>query len=614
MTAPTERVARPPAQPVLVYDGDCEFCTLWVTRWAEETRGAVDFQPLQIAAARFPDLPRAEFERAVRLIEPSGQVWSGAAAVFRSLGEGGPKLNRWSYEYLPGFAAITEFAYRIISRHRAASNRVTRLLWGKDVLRPTYARARNWFLRALGVVYLIAFWSFWVQADGLIGSQGIAPLSQLLNTARSELGHQAWLAFPTLCWFNASDGFIHLLCGAGATLSLLLIIGLLPAVILPLLFVLYLSLTIAGQTFFSFQWDILLLETGFLAIFLAPRHWWLGRPSPPSRASVFLLQFLLFKLMLMSGIVKLTSGDPSWLNLTALDYHYWTQPLPTMLGWWADKSPEWIKQTSTAATLVIELVAPFLIWFPRRLRLLACVLFLLLQVVIGLTGNYAFFNLLTIALCLFLIDDRAWPRSARLTKTERRATERNGSTWPAVAALVLTMPLNGALFFNSLQPEAPWPQAVTYYYGLLEPFRIVNGYGLFRVMTKDRPEILIEGSDDGIEWRPYEFKWKPGLPDRMPGFVEPHQPRLDWQMWFAALGDPEQNQWFFGLIQRLLENAPAVTQLLSSNPFPQQPPRYLRAELYRYRFSTLAEHRARGVWWSRQELREYLPMVSLRQK
>jgi predicted DCC family thiol-disulfide oxidoreductase YuxK len=614
VTRSTYLVAQPPAKPTLVFDGDCEFCVLWVTRWTEQTHDAVAFQPLQIAADRFPEIPRSDFEGAVHFIEPNGRVSSGAAAVFRSLGIAGPKLNRWGYDHVPGFAGVSEAAYRLIARNRSFSHFITRLIWGKEVLRPTYARARGWFLRALGVIYLIAFLSFWVQADGLIGIHGISPLPQLLKAASAELGTYAWLTLPTLCWLNWSNGFIHFLCGAGALLSVLLVIGIMPVFCLILLFASYLSLTIAGQSFFSFQWDILLLETGFLAIFLAPGGWWLRREPPPSRTAVFLIQFLLFKLMLMSGIVKLTSGDSSWWNLTALDYHYWTQPLPTVLGWWADKSPEWVKHVSTAGTIAIELLVPFLIWLPRRPRLLACGLFLFLQIVIGLTGNYAFFNLLTIALCLFLIDDRAWPRGPRLANTNLQVTKRAWSTWPAAVVLFVTMPLNGFLFFNAVLPEAAWPPAITLYYSFLEPFRIVNGYGLFRVMTKDRPEIIIEGSDDGVDWRPYVFKWKPGPLQRMPAFVEPHQPRLDWQMWFAALSDVQQNQWFYGLMQRLLENSPEVTRLLGENPFPEKPPRYLRAELYRYRFSSRAEHRTTGAWWSRQDLREYLPMVSLRRE
>ena len=335
----------------MVYDGDCGFCKLWIARWREATGPAVDYEPLQEVAARFPEMPREEFERAVKLVEPDGEVFSGAAAVYRSLGAGGRSFSRWSYEQVPGFAAVSEFAYRFIAGHRDLAHRVTWLLWGNDVCRPTYFNARRWFLRALGAIYLIAFLSFWVQADGLIGAHGVLPLPEYFKAAHTQLGDRGWLVLPTLCWLNSSSAFLHFLCGTGAVLSVLLIAGIAPVLCLILLGTAYLSLTIAGQTFFSFQWDILLLETGFLAIFFAPWRWWPGRDrsAPISRPALFLLQFLLFKLMLMSGVVKLTSGDSSWWNLRALDYHYWTQPLPTVLGWWADKSPEWVKHFSTAA-------------------------------------------------------------------------------------------------------------------------------------------------------------------------------------------------------------------------------------------------------------------------
>lgn len=613
MRGPTHQVANPPARPLLVYDGDCGFCKLWIARWQEETGAAVDYRPLQETAARFPEVPREEFERAVKLIEADGRVWSGAAAVYHSLGAGGRGLNRWSYEHIPGFAAFSELAYRFIAGHRELAGRVTWLLWGKDVRRPTYFAAQRWFLRALGAIYLIAFLSFWVQADGLIGARGIMPVSQFVEAARAQLGDHAWLMLPTLCWLDASNDFLHFLCGAGAVLSVVLIIGFVPIVCLVLLGALYLSLTIAGQTFFSFQWDILLLETGFLAICLAPWRWRLRRDqsAPPSRLALFLLHFLLFKLMLMSGVVKLTSGDGSWWDLTALDYHYWTQPLPTVLGWWADKSPEWFKHFSTAAVLAVEIAVPFLIWLPRRLRLFACGAMIFLQIVIGLTGNYAFFNLLTIALCLLLIDDSAWPGARRLTMP---ASERLG-IWPVwIPALVLvgTMPVNALLIYNGFKPEAQWPPALERVYGALAPFRIVNGYGLFRVLTKERPEIIIEGSADGLEWKAYEFKWKPGPLVRMPAFVEPHQPRLDWQMWFAALGDVRQNPWFIAFALRLLEGSRDVVHLLGKNPFPDHPPQYLRANLYHYHFSTIAERRKSGLWWERDDLRTYLPVVSMR--
>ncbi|MDQ3115619.1 MAG: lipase maturation factor family protein [Verrucomicrobiota bacterium] len=607
----SSQVANPPAKPLLVYDGDCGFCKLWIARWREETGDAVEYQPLQEAAERFPEVPREEFERAVKLIEPDGSVRSGAAAVYGSLGAGGQPLNRWSYDHVRGFAAASELGYRFIASHRELAHGVTKLLWGNDVRQPTYFRARSWFLRALGAIYLIAFLSFWVQADGLIGARGILPLPQFLEAARAQLGEHAWLVLPTLCWLNPSNAFLHFICGAGAVLSVLLVAEIAPALCLVLLGALYLSLSIAGQTFFSFQWDILLLESGFLAIFFAPWRWWprRDRPAPLSRPGLFLLRFLLFKLMLMSGVVKLTSGDASWWNLSALDYHFWTQPLPTVFGWWADKSPEWLKHFSTTAVLGIEIIAPFLIWLPRHLRLLGCGLLILLQVAIGLTGNYAFFNFLTLALCLLLIDDVAWP-GPRLTNSNPAGSR--SLVWVPAFVIALTMPLNALLIGNGFKPDLRWPSAFESLYNRVAPFRIVNGYGLFRVMTKERPEIIIEGSANGSEWKAYEFRWKPGPLERKPGFVEPHQPRLDWQMWFAALSDVRQNPWFIGLALRLMENSPDVVALLGKNPFPEEPPRYLRANIYRYHFSSRAEHAQTGAWWRREDERVYLPVVSMR--
>ncbi len=609
----TYQVAAPPPKPLLVYDGDCGFCKLWIARWREITAGRIDYEPLQEAAARFPEVPRADFEHAVKLIEPNGRVFSSAEAVFRSLGEGRPFAPaQWCYAHIPGFAPVTEAGYTFIAAHRELAHKVTSLVWGEDVRKPVYFRARNWFLRLLGVVYLIAFLSLWLQADGLIGAKGIAPLPEFLASAHAQLDAKAALLLPTLCWLNSSDAALHFLCGSGALISVLLIAGIAPILCLVFLFVSYLSLTIAGQEFLSFQWDILLLETGFLAIFLAPWRWRIrpNEPAPLSRLALFLLHFLLFKLMLMSAVVKLTSGDASWWNLTALDYHYWTQPLPTVLGWWADKAPEWFKHFSTAFVLAVEIGGAFLLWLPRHLRLLGAGLLVLLQILIGLTGNYAFFNLLTIALCLLLVDDYVWP-GRRLTN--RKST--TGPRWPVWAPaliLIATLPVNAMLIFSGFKPDANWPQPIGLLYGAIEPFRIANGYGLFRVMTKERPEIVIEGSDDGIDWKPYEFKWKPGALDRMPAFVEPHQPRLDWQMWFAALGgDVRQNRWFLGLVLRLLKNESVVVQLLQTNPFPEKPPRYLRANIYRYRFTTIAEHSQSGDWWRREDPRSYLPEVSL---
>src|SRR6266511_3402074 len=638
------RVSNPPPRPLMIWDGECLFCKRWIERWREITAGKVDYATYQEAAARFPEIPIDQFKRAVAFIEPDGETFFAAEAVYRSLRyRSSRKWLAWSYDHVPGFAGISETAYIFIARHRGLGSTFTRFLWGKDVRPPTYFWARRWFLRMLGLIYLIAFVSLWVQVDGLVGSNGMSPVSRFLPAVRQQLGPNAHSLLPTLCWFDSSNAFLHFLCGGGVVLSLVLILGIAPALSLVVFFVFYLSLSIAGQVFLSFQWDVLLLETGFLSIFLAPWQlwprellWWPGSAtpataSPVSRAGVFLLKFLLFKLMVMSGVVKLTSGDDSWgwldhsfhwSALTALDYHYWSQPLPTVFAWWADKSPEWFKHFSVAFCLVVEIIVPFFIWAPRRPRLIAAGLMIFLQIVIAVTGNYCFFNLLTIALCLLLIDDsvagalRAAPhkRAKNVSAAFRTAEPLQDRlcSYAAIAVVIVTFPINAWLIFSAFKPHLEWPRPLIAIYGRLEPFRIVNGYGLFRVMTKERGEIVIEGSADGIDWLPYEFKWKPGDVMRAPGWCAPHQPRLDWQMWFAALGSYRENPWFGRLIVRL-EWSRDVSRLLAKNPFSHEPPRYIRAMFYRYRFTTLRERSETGAWWKREELREYLPTVSLDQ-
>jgi predicted DCC family thiol-disulfide oxidoreductase YuxK len=632
------RVSNLPPKPLLIWDGDCDFCRLWIERWREMAAGKVDYTTYQEAAEQFPEIPSQEFKRSLVLIQPNGTVVFAAEAVYRSLAyRPSRQWLEWSYDHVPGFAAVSETGYGLIARHRKFASAITRLLWGKEVRRPSYFWARRWFLRVLGVIYLIAFVSLWVQVDGLVGSNGMSPVNQFLSAVRGQVGSSAYGLLPTLCWFNSSDAFLHFLCGSGVLCSLLLIFGIAPALLLVALFALYLSLTIAGQDFFSFQWDVLLLETGFLSIFFAPWRLWprelllWPRSSPLARAQVsrvglFLLKLLLFKLMLMSGVVKLTSGDDSWWNLTALDFHYWSQPLPTVFGWWADKSPEWFKHFSVAFCLVVEIIVPFFIWAPRRLRLMAAGLLIFLQLAIAITGNYCFFNLLTIALCLLLIDDsvaaslrrgavrhRVASTATQLRDYNRHAIAKRLSKYGAIGVIIVMLPINAWLIFSAFKPLSRPPRELAKLYERLEAFRVVNGYGLFRVMTKDRGEIILEGSSDGIDWLPYEFKWKPGDVKRPPGWCAPHQPRLDWQMWFAALGTPRENQWLVALIYRLLQGSHEVNGLLARNPFPDKPPLYIRAMFYRYRFTTVDEFRHTGAWWKREELREYLPTLSLEQ-
>jgi len=625
-SSPNRTVRNAPKKPLLIFDGECLFCLRWIERWKEITGEAVEYTPFQAVTELFPEIPQEDFRRSVQLIATDGTVSRGADAVFRSLGQ--KPGRRWMtscYKHLPGFARITEGGYRFVAEHRGTASFFTRLFWGKDVRQPTYFDARRWFLRSLGCIFLIAFVSLWMQVDGLIGEQGIFPVSEFLPAAQEHYGAKAVSLLPTLCWINDSDAFLYFLCGGGAFFSILLMAGFAPVLLLTLLFIFYLSLTIAGQTFLSFQWDILLLETGFLAIFFAPWQWRLtgtDRDAPVSRVGHFLLKLLLFKLMFMSGIVKLTSGDDSWgwidhsfqwSAFTALDYHYWTQPLPTVFAWWADKHSEWFKHSSVAFCLVVEIVVPFFIWAPRRLRLIACALLIFLQIVIAITGNYCFFNLLTIALCLLLIDDSVWRRSDVPIGEASPRDFRRYWNWAAIPIAIITLPVNAALIQSAFEPRGVPSRWIGAVYDYFEPFRIVNGYGLFRVMTKSRPEIVIEGSTDGVEWRAYEFHWKPGDINRPPPWVAPHQPRLDWQMWFAALGTARQNPWFIQLVRRLLEESPSVMGLLAYNPFPDKPPRYIRATTYDYHFTTAQEHKASGAWWKREGEREYLPPISLKQ-
>jgi hypothetical protein len=452
------------------------------------------------------------------------------------------------------------------------------------------SRVTELFLRLLGIVYLIAFVSFGIQANALIGSQGILPVGNYLHGMQAAMGPRALWYVPTVFWLNSSDTALRVAWIAGAATALVLTLGFFRRACLAILFVLYLSISTAGQDFWSFQWDILLTEAGFLAIFL---------DRSPGR--IWLFRWLLFRLMFMSGAVKLLSGDPTWRNLTALSYHYQSQPLPTPIAWYVHQFPGWFQKLSTAFTFLVELLVPFLIFAPVRLRRIAAALFAGLQVLILLSGNYTFFNWLAIALSVFLFAERPAPGEPAETRTHTAVT---------VALMVFVLTTSGLQFLEMF--SLPVPLAARTYLQFISPLRIVNTYGLFAVMTTTRPEIVIEGSNDGTNWQAYEFRYKPGDVKRPPPWVAPYQPRLDWQMWFAALGNAGDNPWFYNLAARLLQGSATVQRLLDRNPFPQGPPRYLRAVEYEYHFTDFAERRATGAWWQRTEKATYLPAISLR--
>jgi hypothetical protein len=493
-----------------------------------------------------------------------------------------------------------------------------------DVLpRPSYRRTRSIFLRGLGLTYMAAFASMAAQVDGLIGSHGILPVAQFFERASNALGLQPktyWL-LPSLLWFNSSDHALHALCWGGIFLGAMLFVGIMPGLCTALLWLAYLSMTVGGQIFFGYQWDSLLLETGLLAILMAPWNLRLDRATDrPWPFTVWLVRWLVFRLMFMSGLSKLMSQDPTWWSLSALDFHYETQPLPAWTSWYIHQMPPWFHRLSVGLMFYVELVAPVLISGTSAMRRVSFASLVLLQLLIAGTGNYGFFNLLSLVLCTTILDDRDWDwlrgvvrrdrspaASAPGSETNPIALSRQWSLARRVMIGTVGAVLIGATTQRLLEriwpgTDAPFP--LPWLADRLEPLRSTNSYGLFAVMTTERREIIVEGSNDGVTWQPYHFRWKPDALDRSPGFMTPHMPRLDWQLWFAALYlNCRAQPWFIEFEQRLLSGSPAVLELLRENPFPDHPPRFVRARLFIYKFTKYGSPN----WWDREEKGLYCP-------
>ncbi len=391
----------------------------------------------------------------------------------------------------------------------------------------------------------------------------------------------AYWNIPTLLWLYPSDAAMKALWLTGCLWALIAVAGRWQRPAMAVCLVLWLSLCSIGQDFYSFQWDILLSEAGFLAIF-----------ANQAKLRIWLFRWLLFRLMFFSGAVKLLSADVAWRSFTALTYHYYTQPLPTPLAWYMQQAPGWFQTASVGFLFLVELVVPFLFFAPRRFRHMAAWFTIVLQVLILLTGNYTFFNFLTIALCTWLF-----------IEPDPNLRSYKGVTIGVAAVIAV---LSGLICLQLF--DAPMPPGGNAILRAADPFRIVNSYGLFAIMTTSRTEIIVEGSNDGVTWRDYEFPYKPGNVYRRPPIVAPFQPRLDWQMWFAALGNYQNNRWFVDFMLRLLQGESSVLRLLSYNPFPQAPPKYVRALTYSYTFTHFGDR----AWWAREQTGTYLPAVSLR--
>ncbi len=500
------------------------------------------------------------------------------------------------------------------------------------------------FLRCLGLIYFSAFYSWFFQVRGLIGPDGILPAAQYLNAVAHSLGPlRFWLA-PTLLWFSASNGMLLAITAIGLLFALLAICDVWPRITFFVCFVCYLSLIAAAGDFSSYQSDGMLLEAGFLTLFFAPSGFLPGwQATPPPRFALWLLLWEWFRIYFESGVVKLASGDPQWRHLTAMDQYYQNGPLPTWVGWYVQHLPHWFQAATVVGTLVMELGLVWMLFLPRRWRIVCFCIVTPWQIGVILTANYAFLNYLVLALGFLLLDDRLllrfvparWKPAAPAVPLD----EEEGAVLPpeqgppsilnappppdraglrghlrafAVAftavmllwiAYATTIPMLAMFWRNLPLPSAP--------IAALQPFRIANQYGLFAVMTPHRYEIEFQGSDDGKTWTPYPFRYKPQDPYKAPGIYAPYQPRFDWNLWFASLGSWTQYSFVPATEVLLLRDDPEVLKLFAGNPFHNSPPHQVRAVLWQYWFTSMKEKRETGRWWRRKFLGTYAPTLAM---
>jgi lipase maturation factor 1 len=503
--------------------------------------------------------------------------------------------------------------------------------------RPGHLWPRWIFLRALGLIYFSAFYSLLFQIKGLIGPNGILPAADYLQAVNAALHLQSYWTVPTLLWFGASNGALMTLCCVGLIASLLVTLNLWPRASLLICFLCFVSFVSVARDFSGYQSDGMLLEAGFIALFFAPPGLrpGLGELNPPSRASLFLLQWEWFRIYFESGVAKIGSGDLAWRQFTAMDDYYQNGPLPTWIGWYVQHLPHWFHAGATVYTLVTELLIVWMLFLPRRFRIACFFIVTPFEISIIATANYTFLNYLVLLLGVLLLDDRFldWilplrfrelvrgkplmalagatgavagapkPMSARAEWRERFTPLRRLF---AGACLGLVFYSTTALLLWMFMPGLPLPQAPVQ---ALEPFRIANSYGLFAVMTHERYEIEFQGSLDGKTWTAYPFRYKPQAIDKAPGIYAPYQPRFEWNLWFASLGSWQQSRFVVWTEERLLKNEPDVLALFASNPFASATPREVRTVIYQYWFTDMRTKRETGNWWRREELRQYAPAL-----
>ena len=477
----------------------------------------------------------------------------------------------------------------------------------------SYWLTRFVILRLLGFVYAVAFLVAANQLVPLVGEHGLTPANRFLDALHTELGSRTagMLRVPTLFWFGISDHALLAFSWAGFALSLIVLSGYANAILLTVLWAMYMSIVHIGQIWYGYGWEIQLLETGFLSIFLCPLID--GRPFPkraPPILVIWLFRWLGFRIMIGAGLIKLR-GDPCWRDLTCLYYHYETQPIPNPISRYLHFSPRWLLKFETAWNHFVELVVPWFSFGPRTVRHTAGVLLVTFQIFLIISGNLSFLNYLTIIPFLACFDDTflrhflpgALVRRAEVAAQQSQPSRLHNAVAAALAIVVawLSVPIVLNLASNR--------QLMNYSF---DPLDLVNTYGAFGTVGRERYEIIFEGTHDAritgeTQWKEYEFKAKPGDPDRRPPFIAPYQPRIDWQIWFAAMASPADYPWTLHFVWKLLHNDPGTLSLLANNPFPDAPPHYIRARLYRYRFAPLGKR----TWWQREPIGEWLPALSI---
>jgi lipase maturation factor 1 len=486
------------------------------------------------------------------------------------------------------------------------------------------------FLRALGLIYYSAFFSLVFQIRGLVGPHGILPASEYLQAVAEKFGHVGYWYAPTLLWVSSGSHMLMGICWVGMIASLLLVLNLWPRGTLVVCFVCFLSFVSAAQEFSGYQSDGMLLEAGFIALFFAPRGFrpgW-GETQAPSRASLFLLVWECFRIYFESGVAKMMGGDPQWRNFTALDEYYQNGPLPTWIGWYMQHLPHWFHVATAFGTLALELWVAWMMFLPRRIRMVCFLIITPWQIGIILSANYTFLNYLVLVLGILLLDDQfllpclpGFLKKSFLATKEAKPLltldpeydwkKKLRAQLSAVKLAVTTVMLTWIFYVTLgemiwMVKRLPLPTTpVT----ALEPFRIANRYGLFAMMTRGRYEIEFQGSEDGQTWLVYPFRFKPQDLSKAPGIYAPYQPRFDWNLWFASLSSWREDSIVVRTEQNLLRGDTEVLSLFAGNPFPHAPPRQVRAVIWQYWFTTRAEKQSQGFWWRRKLLGLYAPTL-----